>query len=62
MGDELPVQRIGKRQRMVSQPEMSVGVVDLKPAGDHANEKDGVEPVSEAHDACVPLDQRTRLR
>jgi hypothetical protein len=61
MGDRVPVERVRKAEWMVSEAEVSIGVVDLKSTGDHAHEKDRVEPMSEAYDAGVAPDQRTLL-
>jgi hypothetical protein len=36
---------------------MGVGEIDLKPAPDHPQQEQGVEPVGEPDHAVVPLDR-----
>ena len=41
---------------------MGISVIDLEPARDHPNQKYSIEPVGEADNSGVPLDQAPSLR
>src|SRR5215210_4936477 len=58
----MAIQRIGHRQEITADSEVGVGVVDLEPARNHADQEHSVEPMRQADNSGVPPDEGPKRR